>query len=69
MTPNPAVVKLEHYFLCLSLETRQWRRIFLNGPQFVDIIEVHMAVGVDGCMIIDSRNTNDERNIHRVPLE
>ncbi|KAI6183433.1 hypothetical protein M3Y97_00488800 [Aphelenchoides bicaudatus] len=68
LTPNPAVVKLEHYFLVLSLETRQWRRIYLNSPQFFDIIEVHMTISTDGFMILDSRNTTDERNIHRLPL-
>lgn len=68
LTPNPAVVELEHYFLCLSFETRQWRRIYLNGPQFVNIIEVHMTVNRDEVMVLDYRNMSDERNIHRIPL-
>jgi len=67
-TPNPAVVQLEHFFVRLCLETKQWRQMYLNGPQFVDIVEVHMSVNRDAVMVLDCRNAADERNIHRVPL-
>lgn len=67
-TPNPAVVKLQHYFACLSLETKQWNQIVIDGAQFFDIIEVHMFVSRDGIMVLDCRNAYDERNVHRIPL-
>jgi hypothetical protein len=67
-TPNPAVIKLQHYFLRLSLETKQWKQIVIDGAQFFDVIEVHMSVSRDGIMVLDCRNECDERNIHRIPL-
>jgi hypothetical protein len=69
-TPNPAVVNpLQHYFSRLSVEFKEWRKVEIGQHKFNKYIrEVHMSINRNGVMLLDIRNLDDERNIHRVPL-
>ncbi|KAI6211369.1 hypothetical protein M3Y96_00426800 [Aphelenchoides besseyi] len=68
-TPNPAVVSLEHYFLILNLETKQWQRLIIDSAIMYGVIELHMTINSLGVMVLDCRTYDDQRTIHRLPLD